>query len=148
MDDNVQPTPAVTDTSDSRATILMNLEGLIKNHISSISRLQEETKKQKGMLDDVFNNNPTYKQHAEQAKEAARIKSQTKQEIMKQPAVADLANKVKSLQSELKELQGALSDYLQQFAQMSGMNEIEDDSGEVRQIVYIARLGGKANFKQ
>lgn len=131
-------------TEDSKATILLNMDQLIKTHISSIDRISDELTKHKDMLNDIFENDPTYKDHSEKAKEAGRIKAATKQQILKQPQAADLFNKIKSMQSELKELQGALSDYLQQYQQMSGVNEIEGEDGEVREIVYVAKLVKKS----
>lgn len=129
-----------TTSDDSQASVLLNLEQLIKNHISSIDRTSEELKKQKGILDDIFANDPTYKQHSEQAKEATKIKSATKAQIMKQPQVAELSEKVKNMRQDIKEMQEALSDYLKEYQRISGVNEIEGDDGEVREIVYTARL--------
>lgn len=141
MDDNQTPASDSPQVSSSDgAQILINLEAMIKSHISSIERISEELKKQKGMLNDIFENDSTYKQHSEAAKEAARIKSQTKQQILKAPQVADLASKVKDMQSQLKETREALSDYLREFQRMSGVNEIEDDAGEVHEIRYVAKL--------
>ncbi len=153
MDDQVQGTdsdvveeqPQAAEVG--KADILINMDQMIKNHLSAIDRLESEYKKQKDMLDDIFNNDATYKQHAETAKEANKVKAGTKAQIMKQPQVADLAQKVKTAKSELSELHAALSDYLQQYQQLSGLNEIEDETGEVREIVYTAKLIRKA-FKQ
>lgn len=136
MDDTETPTQPEANGS----SVIINLESLIKSHLSSISRFQEELKKHKEMLNDIFENDETYKKHAEVAKEAARVKSQTKQQIMKQPSVAELADKVKSMQSQLKETQGALSDYLSEYRRLSGISEIEDENGEIRQIIYVAKL--------
>src|SRR5690348_2982620 len=113
-EDQVQDLPTTT-SDDSSSTVILNLEEMIKSHLSSIDRLTEELKKHQGMLDDIFANDPTFRNHTEKAKEASRIKSQTKQQIMKQPQVADLASKVKNLRSEMKELKDALSDYLQEY---------------------------------
>ncbi len=133
-----------TPSSDgSKAMILMNMEEMIKNHLASIDRLDSEYRKQKEMLDDIFNNDSTYKAHSEAAKEANKVKAGTKAQIMKQQQVADLAAKVKQMKSEMSELQASLSDYLQQFNQLSGLNEIEDETGEVRVIVYAAKLTRK-----
>jgi uncharacterized protein YlxW (UPF0749 family) len=150
MDDNQQtPEPENTpeaESGDSKAVILLNMESMIKSHISALERLEEQMTKHRQMLDDVFNNDRTYQEHSQKAKEATKLKSGTKMQIMKQPQVADLANKVKSMKAEMAELQDALSDYLQQFQQMSGLNEIEGEDGEIRQIVYVARLVKKANI--
>lgn len=130
-------------TSDQTVTggeVLINMEGMIKNHITSIDKLQIETKNLSDMLNDIFNNDPTFKEHTEAAKEANKIKAATKQQILKQPQARDLNDKIKTLKSESKELQNSLSDYLQEYQRMSGVNEIETEDGQVREIVYIAKL--------
>lgn len=134
-----QPTSAEPE-STTQAAILVNLEGLIKSHIASIDKLNEDAKKHKEMLDDVFENDETFRLHSEQAKEAARIKSATRAQIMKQPSVYEMAEKVKSMKSEIKELKAALSDYLQEYRRMSGLTEIEGEDGEPREIVFTAKL--------
>lgn len=128
------------DNSGGEASVLMNLESLIKSHISSIARLQEEVKKHKEMLDDIFENDPTFQEHTKLVDEAAKVKKTTKQQILKRPQAAELDSKVKSLKSELKENKASLSDYLGEFQRISGLNEIENDQGEVMEIVYTAKL--------
>lgn len=125
--------------------ILLNMESLIKGHIATIEKLTEEARKHKEMLDDIFANDPTYQEHDKAAKEAAKVKQGTKQQILKQPQAAELDKKVRELKSELKENQGSLSDYLQEYARMTGVNEIEGDDGEVREIVYSAKLIKKSS---
>lgn len=125
--------------------ILLNMESLIKGHINTIETLSVEAKKHKEMLEDIFNNDPTYQEHDKLAKEATKVKQGTKQQILKQPQAAELDKKVKELKSELKENMGSLSDYLQEYARMAGVNEIEGDDGEVREIVYNARLIKKSS---
>ena len=125
--------------------ILLNMESLIKGHMTTIDTLTEETRKHKSMLDDIFANDPTYQEHDKIAKEAAKVRQGTRAQILKQPQAAELDKKVKELKSELKENQGSLSDYLQEYARMAGVNEIEGDDGEVREIVYNARLIKKSS---
>lgn len=132
-------------TGDSHGQVIINMEGMIKNYIASIDRLQQEARKHKEMLDDIFNNDPTYQKHAEAAKEAAKVKQNTKSQILKQPQAADLDAKLKDIKSQLKENQASLSDYLQEYARMSGVNEIEGEDGEVREIVYQAKLIKKSS---
>lgn len=138
--------PGAPSNNSNQASVLMNLERLIKSHIASIDKLTQDLAEYRQMLEDIFNNDSTYKDHLEKAKEAAKIKTATKQQILKQPQPANLANKVKSMGSELKELKNALSDYLKEFQRMSGLNEIEGEDGEIREIVYTAKLI-KKSFK-
>lgn len=124
--------------------IIVNMEGMIKSHISELDKLNEELKKHKEMLDDIFKNDEILQDHSEKAKEAGRIKQNTKKQILKKPEASDLDNKIKSLRSQIKETKAALSDYLQEYARLSGVNEIKGDDGEVREIVYVATLVKKS----
>jgi hypothetical protein len=49
------------------------------------------------------------------------------------------------LAAATKELDTALSDYLREYMRMSGTNEIETEDGDVREIVYVAKLIKKAS---
>jgi hypothetical protein len=73
-----------------------------------------------------------------------KFKSKTKSEILKRPQAKELDDRIKTMKSEIKEQQGALSDYLQEYQRMSGVNEIEGEDGEMREIVYVAKLVRKA----
>lgn len=148
IDDTTVQTDETINTpvaEESRADIVLNMESMIKNHITSIDRLKMEAEKNQGLLDGIFDNDPTYQKHSELAKEAGRVKSATKQQILKQPQAAELFEKVKNLKSEAKDLQAALSDYLREYQRMSGLTEIEDNDGEVREIVYTAKLVKKSS---
>ncbi len=134
--------------ANNDAAMLVKIEEMIKTHMVQIDELQEKISEHKGVLDDIFTNDETYQEHDKTAKEASRIKSNTKKEILKRPEAADYANKLKALKSEQKELKEGLSDYLREYQRLSGSNEIEGDDGEIREIVYIAKLVKRsASFK-
>lgn len=137
-----------TDAKAQPADILINMEGLIKNHLVALDRLAEELKKHKDMLDDIFTNDETYQQHLKQAEEANKVKAQTRTQVLKQPQAADLDKKVKEFKMEIKEHQNSLSDYLQEYQRMSGVNEIENDKGEMLEIVYSAKLIKKSSYQR
>ena len=85
------------------SSVIINMESMIKSLISSMERLREEMDLNKGMLDDILNNDPTYKEHSDLAKEATKVKSATKRQVLKQQQAAELAGKVQSLRSQIKE---------------------------------------------
>lgn len=139
MDDaDVQAIPEPAPGND--AVLLSRIEEMIKTHTSQIDSLAEEITKYRDMVNDIFANDETYQEHDKTAKEAARIRSNTKKEIMKRPDVANLANKLKSLKSEQGELKTGLSDYLREYQRLSGSNQIEGEDGEIREIVFVAKL--------
>ncbi len=126
--------------------MLLNMENMIKSHLSEIGTLEIELDKNKGLLDSIFKNDETFQKHDTAAKEAGRIKTATKQQILKQPQAAELNDKVKSYKSQIAELQDALSDYLREYQRMSGIDTIEDNDGEVRRIVYVAKLVKNSSY--
>lgn len=142
----VETTPAETgdvvdETADTNgASILLDLEQTIKNHIAGIDSRKSELKKKREMLESALLNDETYRLHNEDAKKAAKIKGATKLQILQLPANKQLNADVKELQAEVKEMDGALSDYLREFMRLSGANEIETDAGDIREIIYIAKL--------
>lgn len=128
-----------------QAKLILNLENLIKNNNIQVTKLSAELAEARDMLKDAFENDATYKEHADAAKEANKVKSATKAQILRQPQVAGLAAKVKSLTSEVKELKDGMSDYLKEFNRLSGINEIEGEDGELMEIVYVAKLVKKSS---
>src|SRR3989344_6936048 len=140
-----EQTPTTTTGDD--ATLLLRIEEMIKTHIVQIDKLQEEVTKYKEMIDDIFTQDETYQEHDKIAKEAAKVRSKTKSEILKRSDVANLSQKMKSLRSEKAELQGGLSDYLREYQRLSGSNEIEGEDGEIREIIYTAKLVKKSALR-
>ncbi len=129
------------------ASLLLKIEEMIKTHLSQIDDLSGEITKHKEVFDNFFGQDETYRKHDEEAKAAAKIRSKTKSEIMKKPAVAELSGKLKDLKLQKKELQEGLSDYLKEYQRLSGSSEIEGDDGEVREIVFVARLVKKSAYR-
>lgn len=125
---------------EDNSTVITSLDELIKSHISSIDRLQEEQKKLRETLADGFNNDAEFKQLSDKVKDANKAKSVKRAQIMEQSGVIEIANKLKSLNAEVKEKQTSLSDYLLEYQRMTGVNQIEGSDGEVREIIHIAKL--------
>jgi hypothetical protein len=127
-------------TSTTQVDVLLSLEEMINNNIESIDKLRIELKLQREMFEDTFANNPTYREQSEKVKEVTKVKSQTRQQLMNQPSVLQLANKIKSNRAEIKERQSALSDYLKEYQRMTGATEIEGRDGKIREIINDAKL--------
>ncbi len=125
--------------SDSAVTE-NSLVGMINSLVDQIALRKNQLAKLKEMLDDFFLNDPTYQTHDQAVKEAVKIRTGTKKQILKQPQAADLDNQVKDLRSQVKELDTDLSSYLADYAKSSGATTIETTDGVVRQIVYTAKL--------
>lgn len=134
-----------TQTQDvASAETVLELESMIKTGMATIDRNKVELKKLKEMLESALLNDEPYRVAAEKAKEAAKEKGKAKLAVMENPATRQLADKVKDLALENKELSQAQSEYLREYARLSGTNEIEGEDGDVREIIYIAKLVKKA----
>lgn len=131
---------AGTEEVNSKTADFLHLEGLVKQYIAAIAKLQGELKEKNEMLNDAFERDAVYQEHAQKAKEANRVKSATKQQILKQSVVAELNERVKDLKFDIKENQALLSDYLSQYQKATGATQIENEEGEVLEIVSVVKL--------
>jgi hypothetical protein len=147
IDVEVQASTPLPET-ENQATVLLSLEDMIKRHISSIETLQVESKKHKEMFDDAFENSVVFRENAEKAKEAQKQKAVTRQEILKQPQMVQLADRIKTMREEMRDLRFALSDYLVEFQRLSGLKEIQDEQGEFREIINSAKAIKKSTKKK
>ncbi len=125
---------------------LTGLTGLINGHIAGLDRERENLGKTTEMLTDILANDPTYKEATDKAKEVAKEKAKAKANILQQPTAHDLAFKIKDSRIEIKQLSLELSGFLTEYQKLTGSNEFEGEDGEIRQIVYTAKLVGKTNF--
>jgi predicted RNase H-like nuclease (RuvC/YqgF family) len=125
---------------ENQANALLSLEELIKNHIEAIDKLKLELKTNREMYEDSFNSNPTYREHTEKVKDVSKAKNSVRQEISKQPSVANLAQKVKDLRFDMNEQSKTLSDLLQDYREQTGATQIETRDGKVLEIVSTSRL--------
>ena len=135
MNDDITPLTPVTQVDE-----LTTITELITNYLNRVDKDRDELKKLRQMFTDSFENDVVYRGHAEKAKEAIKVKNATKAQLLKQPAVAELREKIKSLSESVKEAVNSISDYLQEYQRLSGLNSFETPDGKVRQIVYTAKL--------
>lgn len=139
----VQTTPAEASDTATAETVL-ELENLIKQGVTTMDRNKTELKRLKEMLESALLNDEAYRTAAEKTKEAAKEKGKAKLNVLAVQANKELSEKIKDMTQENKDLSVAQSEYLREYARLSGTNEIEGEDGEVREIVYVAKLVKKA----
>jgi len=130
-------------SASSDAELMINLGNLINSNLTEIDKIEADLANQKEMLDSVLENDSTYKDHAERAKEASRIKTATKKEIFKRPDVSHVVVKLNELKDDIKNTKEELSQYVQEYARVSGQNYFEAADGSIQEIVYVAKLRKK-----
>ncbi len=127
------------DTADEAST-LITVTNLIQNYLGQINDNSRVLKEHRQMIEDALNNDETYTKHVEAAKEATKVKLATKKQLMSAPNMRELAEKVKDLSADLKAAKESLSQYLQQYKELTGSNQFEDGKGEVLDIVVKLSL--------
>jgi len=127
-------------TNSNQGVTLINIESLINSHDQKLAVLEKELKTQKQMLNNLLENDDEYNKASEEAAKLVKIKTLAKQKILKTSNAQSIVEKVKDAQVQIKELKVALSDYLSQYVNLSGTNQIEGVDGVVRQIIYSAKL--------
>ncbi len=130
-----------------RALSMIELETIIKRYLKDIAGLKEDVRAQKEMFDDAFDNDVKYKETADKVKEVTKVKNAVKQAMMKDPAIVTTSEKIKELKDEMKNLQDALSNYVQEYQRVSGASQIEGEDGEVLEIVHTVKLVKKSKFR-
>ena len=123
---------------------LLNLTNMINTSLGTIEKVKEEKAKLSEMLKSLLDNDPSYLEASEQAKVAGKAKGQARKQVMRMPQASDLDSKVKELSKHLKDITTQMSMYLADYARLSGLSTFEDPNGDVREIVYVAKLVKKS----
>lgn len=135
---------AIEEADDSQssdaAIVITNLQNLINDTLNRIDAIGEEVKPLDEMINSVLENDEVFRKHVDDAKQAAKVKNATKAEIMKRPDVSNIFAKVKDKKADQKEAKEALSEYLQEYARLTGQRQFETAEGQVQEIVYSAKL--------
>ena len=134
-----------SEDNNNGASGYLELTSLIKSNITLIDRLKDQAKEQKEMLESILDNDLIYQEHFEKAKEASRIKNETKKQLLSQPSAIQIAEKIKTLKENLKDAQESLSNYLKQFQETTEETQIEGEDGQIREIIKILKLVKKSN---
>jgi ABC-type transporter Mla subunit MlaD len=136
-------------TPDTQAiAYLESLTSSINIAISKVERLKTDLTPVKEMIDSLLKNDPQYMELSEKAKQAATEKGKRKKDLMSTQNGRALTDKLKSLQDDLKETNESLSQYLSEYQKTTGATEFEGSDGELRQIVYVAKLVRKTSLNR
>jgi hypothetical protein len=139
-DDEPDELPVRTSPETNQAMGIMQIEGYINAQMTDIAKLRDMMKDISSSYNDAFANDASYRDLDAKAKEAAKAKNNYKKQMMGDPALQDLANKLDGMKSEMRDLQTALSDYLREYNRVSGMTQFETKDGEILEIVNVFKL--------
>jgi hypothetical protein len=127
---------------------LLDIQNAINTRLKKLENFKEDMKPHKEMLDSIFANDDDYTEKSELAKKASKNKGEAKRRILRQPQAAELNQKIEDIRNETKDVQEGLSYYLREYQRLTGANEFESEDGELRQIIYIAKLVRKTNLNE
>lgn len=126
---------------------LYSIEAAIRERSKRLAEMKDKQKKLHEMLTSYLENSDEYREAAKAAKDASAKKSSIKQQLLQKPEAQDLPEKLQEMRDEKKELEESLSYYLSEFSKLTGTNEFEDE-GELKQIVYVAKLVKRSIFEK
>lgn len=152
LDAEIVETPAnenpVSDEPNSQVSTLLEIEKAIRLRISALERFKEEIKPLREMLESTLEADLEYAEISAAAKDVAKKKSAKKKELLNTSAGKEITQKLKALQDTVKEHKESLSYFLQEYSRLTGAKEIEGEDGELRQIVYVAKLVRKTKLER
>lgn len=134
-----------TEEQKDEMNILLDVQNAINQNLKKVENIKEDIKPHKEMLDSMFVNDPDFVEKSEIAKKANKDKTAAKKRVLSQPQGADLDQKIKELKQEANDANEALSYYLREFQRITGANEFESEDGELKEIVFVAKLVKKVS---
>ncbi len=134
------PQEAVQQAGNDRVMNQLDIESMIQRYLGDIETLRGKIKEHNSMYNDLFGNDKEYEEHMKKVKDATKLRSGVKQRIMQQPAVKELGDKLKTLRDEMKDLEDALSGYVQQYQKLTNTNQITLPNGDMMQIILVPKL--------
>lgn len=146
----VKDTPTPTPTSQPGSFDInaynATLE-IVRRRLSIIEKSKEELKKLKDMYNDAFLNNELFVKADKIVKEATQKRKEIAAQLAKQPAVAEVAGKLKDIKEQVKSEEVALTDDLMEYYKTAGVMEIEDADGNVREFEITIKLKPKVKVE-
>ncbi len=117
----------------------MNQESINKR-LKIIADLQVELKKLRALYQESLENDPQYQEIQEQAQKHREETKVRKDQVLSNSSYQNIADKIKDVQTELKEHKEILSQDLVDFYKESGSPEIEDEEGNVKRMKFSVKL--------
>lgn len=142
-DDEVMTTADLPEVN--AATSILEVESIINRYLGDVEKMKETMKSQKEMYNAAFENDAQYAEKNEDMKKVKKEVAAIKQRIVKLPEVVVINNRINELKEEMKDMQEALTGYLQRYQEISGTNQFMTEDGEIIEIVNVVKLVRKGS---
>lgn len=116
---------------------------VVRRRLTVIESSKTELRKLKEMYNDSFLNDELYVKADKIVKEATQKRKEIQNQLAQQPAIADIAGKLKDLKEQIKSEEVSLADELMEYYKTAGVMEIEDADGNVREFQISIKLKPK-----
>lgn len=126
--------------AQNKALNIIQLENIINGYLGDLEKFQQELKEQSQMFRDALENDAEYAAIVAKAREVSKEKKARQDKLIQEPSLALVDSKIKDIKVDVKDTQQALSDYLQQYYEQSGLRQITGIDGEIRDIVTTVKL--------
>lgn len=127
----------------SDAKRILNLESLIKGYLGDLNQLREKLRAQKEMVKSTYEGDRDYSEATAETQKLKKKEKEIKERLVKNDGVVAINMKIEQLQTEVKNIQFSLSDYLNEYAALTNSTEFIGPDGELFQIVRSAKLAKK-----
>ncbi len=121
-------------------------EEMIKKRLKIIDDLEEEIRKIKALYQESLENDENFQEIQEQEQKFKEETKEKKITVLEKPELKNFNEQIKQIRDDIKENREVLSQELADYYKDSGSMEITDSDGNVKRIVFSAKLidfGGK-----
>lgn len=127
-------------TDSNKADVILSMEEMIGSAVQRIGTLKDDIKAKRDNLNSALLADSSYADAESAIKEQQQIKKTAKERIMAVPSVSRMADELKALQADKKELNSSLSDYLLEYNRMTGATQLAFFGSEEYLIVKSAKV--------
>ncbi|MGI5828186.1 MAG: hypothetical protein ACOX6V_04180 [Patescibacteria group bacterium] len=131
-----QPDSFDTETYES-------VKNLVSRKTSQADELNAKIKELNNSLKNILVNDAELAEAEEQLKEVRKAVTKRKADLNNSPEAQSLKARIKEMKEELKDVEETLSSQLLTLYQLTGVQEFETNTGEVREFVIKAKVKAK-----
>lgn len=118
----------------------VQLDTLIKKYLGDIEQKKNELRELTAMLKDAIANDASFQELQTQAQDLARKRKVVQDKILQLPSLQEAKSKVENTKEDLRSATEMLMGYLERYVSESGSRTIEDNHGDVLEIVPAYKL--------
>ncbi|MFA9288987.1 MAG: hypothetical protein ACEQSA_03855 [Weeksellaceae bacterium] len=119
---------------------IIGLENMINSYMGDLEKVQDQIKAQNQMLKDALENDAEYMELQKKATDINKAKKTVKDKLVKDPALSVVQQKIDELKFEIKDIRDAISGYVEQYYEQSGLRQITGADGEIHEIITSVKL--------